>query len=196
MNQKKVIKIILPLTVLLIMCLINAAVALEPQGAEKIEVIPYFAYGSNTDSDDLAQWCINNGYDPIAFDSVVPAVLKGYKLAFNHYSKGRNGGAANIMESPDDSVHGLLYLLKVEDMKKIRKKEGYPRTYDEILVEVKTPDGRIINNVLTYKLRKEKVKPEHQPPAKYYLGLIINNAKKYDFSPDYIGYLESIKTKD
>ena len=159
-------------------------------------MIYYFAYGSNMDKEDLDKWCRTRGLPLVKFLSISPAKLNGYALSFNYFSISRNGGAANIMLSSNDCVHGLLVTMEEVDFNTIRVKEGYPRYYDEIYVQVETFDGVLVPNVMTYKVVQHLEKPEHQLPKRYYLGLIINNAQKYNFPPAYIGYLETIKTKN
>jgi len=156
----------------------------------------YFAYGSNMDKDYLDQWCRDHNHPIIEFLDIRPAILEDYKLCFNYYSeKTWQAGAANIIFEENSKVYGLLIRLDEKDKYIIRKKEGYPNYYSEIPVTVKTFDNEIVNDVLTYKVVKGREKSEHQPPTKYYMGLIINNAKKYGFPIDYINYLESIVTK-
>ncbi|HCJ66583.1 MAG TPA: hypothetical protein DHV62_04475 [Elusimicrobia bacterium] len=159
----------------------------------------YFAYGSNMDKEDLDKWCENRRLPKIEFLSISPAKLNGYKLCFNYFSSSRNAGAANIMESRNDCVYGLLLEIKDSDIEVIRRKEGYSRDpskcyYDEISVNVEKFDGALIRNVKIYKVVKHREKPEHQLPTRYYMQLIIRNAKKYNFPKDYIQFLKSIKT--
>jgi len=163
-------------------------------GASKM--INYFAYGSNMDKDDLDKWCKDKGLPEIKFPSISPAKLKDYKLSFNYFSTTRGGGAANIMESKDDCVYGLLIELTGKDLETIRKKEGYPYYYDEICIDVEKFDKTVARNVKTYKVVKVEETSGHQPPTRYYIELIIKNAKKYNFPKEYIKFLESVKTKD
>ena len=156
----------------------------------------YFAYGSNMDKEDLDKWCEENGYQKIKFLSVLPAKLKGYKLTFNYFSIRRKGGAANIMESEGNCVYGLLIELTKHDLKTIRAKEGYPNIYKEIEVSVEKFDGTAVQGVKTYKVVKHCEKIKHQPPTKYYMQLIIKNARRYNFPDNYIDFLESIETRD
>jgi len=159
-------------------------------------MIYYFAYGSNMDKEDLDKWCKKKGHpvvEPLSTPS--PAKLNGYKLSFNYLSPSRNAGAANIIESENDCVYGLLSGLGDSDLDTIRVKEGCPTFYNEIYVDVEKFDGTLVQNVKTYKVVKDQEKPGHQPPTKYYLQLLIKNAKRYNFPDDYIRYLETIKAK-
>lgn len=156
----------------------------------------YFAYGSNMDKEDLNSWCKEKRKPKIEFLSVSPVKLNGYKLSFNYFSSLRKSGAANIMKSDEDCIYGLLVGLEEESIKIIREKEGYPNYYDEINVEVEKFDGTIVRGVKTYKALKEKERSTYIAPKKYYLSLIIKNAKKYSFQNEYIEFLKSFETKD
>jgi hypothetical protein len=57
------------------------------------------------------------------------ARLNGYKLDFTKMSTIRGGGVADIVESADDCVYGILYAITDEDLVELDKKEGYPRMY-------------------------------------------------------------------
>ena len=156
----------------------------------------YFAYGSNMDKQDLDAWSQDKGLPEITFGDASPARLAGYRLCFNYFSTGRGAGAANIMKSDGDSVYGLLVKIGDSELEIIRKKEGHPRYYYEICVDIETLDGTVVKDVKTYKVVKDREKPDHQPPTRYYLQLIIKNARKHGFPSNYLAFLESIRTKD
>jgi hypothetical protein len=157
------------------------------------------------DKDDFLKWCNGNNrkkkiYRMPNFQNTCPAQLKDYKLTFNYYSESRCGGAANIMESQGDCVYGLLSEIENNDLETIRDKEGFSEDctkcyYNEVCVSIEKLDGNIIQFVKTYKVSKCREKLKHQLPTKIYMDLIINNAKKYEFPPDYISYLKSIPIK-
>jgi hypothetical protein len=163
-------------------------------------MIRYFAYGSNMDEDDFEKQCNIKQWSKVNFQNTRPAKLPGYKIQFNYFSKGRGGGAANIMESPEDCVYGLLSEIEDSDLETIRKKEGYSEDctkcyYNEICVNVQELRGNIVQFVKTYKVSKSRETPTNQSPTKEYLDLIINNAKKHGFPPEYIEYLNQIQIK-
>jgi len=160
------------------------------------KMIYYFAYGSNMDKEDLDKWCEKRGLPKVKFLSISPTKLNGYKLSFNHFSTYRNAGAANIMESKDDCVYGLLVEIGEGDVETIRIKEGCPDYYKEICVDIEKFDGTVAWDVKAYKVVKGREKSGHQPPTRCYVQSIIKTARKYNFPNEYIEFLESIKTKD
>lgn len=187
---------LMALSLLLVSCI--PAVTPEEEEATKSEekMIRYFAYGSNMDKEDLDRWCASRGFPVVKFLSVFPAELDGYRLCFNYFSASRNGGAANLMESDEDHVFGLLIEIEERHLETIRTKEGYPNFYAEISVDVQRLDGTVVQDVITYKVVKSREEPSHQSPTRDYLSLIIRSAIRYELPTDYVNYLQSIKTID
>lgn len=155
----------------------------------------YFAYGSNMDVEDLWAWCDRNRRPRVDYKWILTASLEHYELCFNYYSTVRQGGAANIMPRRGGRVHGLLVEVAFDDLVTIRRKEGWPETYDEIEVTVRTADDRTFEGVKTYRVVEAKQRPIDQPPTAYYLGLMVKNARRYGFPEAYIAYLESLEAK-
>lgn len=156
-------------------------------------MIPYFAYGSNMNKEDLNKWCLKKGYSKINIMNPKVARLDKYKLDFNYYSSTRQGGAANLMDSSKDAIWGLLIDLNEEDYKKISEKEGSPNYYHEIPVTVNVEGIKI--GAKSFKVIKNKEQTTFQPPTKEYLQLIIDSAVKYNFPEEYINKLRKIKIK-
>ncbi len=161
-----------------------------------MKVIKYFAYGSNMHEKDLERWCKKKNYEPIKPLERRVAVLKNWKLVFNYYSTSRKGGAANIKPQKGCEVWGILMVLKEEDYKKIKKKEGAPYYYKEITVEVETKDGKKIYDVKTFKVAEEHEEEDDISPTREHLNILIESAEKYRFPRWYIEMLKYIKTKD
>ncbi|MFH1454001.1 MAG: gamma-glutamylcyclotransferase family protein [Armatimonadota bacterium] len=154
----------------------------------------YFAYGSNMDKEDLDKWCDEKQLPHLRFLEISPVKLSNYKLSFNYYSSTRDAGAANIIDSQEDTVYGLLMQIDDKDIEIIRRKEGFPNCYDEIYVKIEKFDGTLIQGVLTYKVAKNKELLTYQPPTQYYMNLIIKNAENYEFPREYIKFLKTLKT--
>jgi len=155
----------------------------------------YFAYGSNMDTNDLQKWCIHHGKDFPVNNFTCTAFLEDYKLVFNYFSRGRNGGAANIMESQGDIVYGIIFQINENDRATLRVKEGHPKYYHEISVTVKSLLDQKKIHAITYKVVNKKETETHQKTTIEYMNLILKNAKEYNFPKDYIQYLESIETQ-
>lgn len=93
----------------------------------------YFAYGSNMSFEQMKERCPGSKYLGVAR-------LNGYKLDFTKMSTIRGGGVADIVESADDCVYGILYSITDDELAVLDVKEkGYTRQiltcfkYDDLL---------------------------------------------------------------
>ncbi len=154
----------------------------------------YFAYGSNMNQKDLDDYCRRNGKPLIDLRSRSPrvCVLGDYRLDFNYYSKGRRSGAANIEPAIGEHVEGVLFEITIDDRRTIDQKEGAPTYYHEISVSVTLNDGTKIENVKTYTVCEDKKRREFIPPSREYKQIIINGAKAFGLSNQWIEKLEKI----
>ena len=69
----------------------------------------YFAYGSNLNQEDLAEWCRGMNVDFPLGRRVGPAWLPDFRLVFDHFSPGRRGGVCNIRPAVGGVVPGALF---------------------------------------------------------------------------------------
>jgi hypothetical protein len=97
-----------------------------------------------------------------------------YKLIFNHYSEGREGGALNIIRAQGDEVCGVLFeLLSKEDFEKIKEKEGPAYTIESVNIVLR--DGRFVG-AKTFKARDSL---KLYPPTEKYLNVVLAGARRY-----------------
>ena len=90
--------------------------------------ILYFAYGSNLDEDRIKKRC------PSA-QKISEGELKGYKLGFQNNNRSKI--VANIIESPGDSVKGIIYRIpEEEDWRTLDHCEGHPHVYKRQIVNI------------------------------------------------------------
>lgn len=90
-------------------------------------MIFYFAYGMNTNREQMARRC------PAA-QVVGPAVLPGYRFRF--------AGCADIVPAEGHAVEGVLWYITEECMAALDILEGYPHYYNskEVLVKCGSED--------------------------------------------------------
>jgi hypothetical protein len=75
--------------------------------------------------------------------------LKGYKLCFQNNNRGKI--VANIIESPGDSVKGIVYRISdPEDCEKLDDCEGYPYVYKKRNVIITDKQNGKETECLTY----------------------------------------------
>src|SRR5512132_4368216 len=66
--------------------------------------------------------------------------VRDHRLAFTRRSVSRHGGAADLVPAPEMVTWGALYELSDEDMTVLDRKEGHPRAYRRVEVDVEV-DG-------------------------------------------------------
>jgi gamma-glutamylcyclotransferase (GGCT)/AIG2-like uncharacterized protein YtfP len=100
-------------------------------------MINYFAYGSNMSLNRMKSRNIN-------FYNEEVGILENYKLVINKKSgKNPTKGFANIIDSENELVEGVLYQINENDLKLLDKFEGYPKHYSRKNVPIKLKNGNI-----------------------------------------------------
>lgn len=141
--------------------------------------IPYFAYGSNMDSLQMMERCPDSVF-------VGKATLKDYMINFTRYSGNWKGGVADIVESKESVVWGLLYEISDNDLNNLDVSEGHPTIYKRINVLVED-DKESFLSAYAYEVVNKK---SFIQPSNKYLSILINAAVKYDFPGEYRKHLE------
>ncbi len=147
-------------------------------------MIYYFAYGSNLDQKQMKSRCPS-------YKLIGKYVLKNYKLAYTIFSKKRNCGCADIIESVNDEVWGLLYQITKDDLEKLDLYEGHPVNYKRFTVRVQDINGKTIE-AQSYEVVNKKT--EYQIPSREYHRIIVDNSTKNGFPDSYHKFLLSFKT--
>ena len=113
-----------------------------------------FAFGSNLNPEKRSSRGVNG--TGIVSRSTFPAVVKGFRLAFNlpMFPPVEPGMAAlaRAREGEDDSCHGLLLELTNEEYQKMWNSEGGMAAkppYEETVVEATTYDGRYADRIVS-----------------------------------------------
>lgn len=112
----------------------------------------YFAYGMNTNLDEMARRC------PGAV-SLGPAWINNYEFVFRTH--------ADIAESPGNICHGVLWDISKTDLKSLDALEGFPYYYTRFRVKVNT--GNSFVYALTYQMNDQSY---IQEPGPGYLAMV------------------------
>jgi cation transport regulator ChaC len=116
----------------------------------------YFAYGSNLNMDQMKErvgdWQLSKR-----------ALVRNYKLVFNHHSKKWQGYTANLQPTGklEDVVYGVVYHLTQDQLARLQAHEGVPPT--ETVVELE--DGNEISRAKVFIWRDSD--PGHEPSTAY-----------------------------
>ena len=109
----------------------------------------YFAYGMNTNKEEMAYRC------PTAV-ALGRAVLLGYRLEFKSF--------ATIVPSSKETVEGVLWTITDSDESALDMLEGYPEFYDKKTVSVEHDNQSYI--AMTYIMGPRE--QGHAPSDGYY----------------------------
>ena len=153
-----------------------------------------FAYGSNMHLGDLERWFRQHSRPRPVLHEVVPAVLPDWRLVWNHYARGRCGGAANVEPAPGARLPGLALLPDEATFTGIAAKESHPAVYERELARLELADGREVE-AFVYVVPSERCSPEPQLPTPEYLGLLIDGAEAHGLDPAHIAWLRAVPTR-
>jgi len=145
----------------------------------------YFAYGSNINLDHLAEYLDTHG---LRLDTDLVgqhALLHHYCLRTNYFAGSHGAGACNIEPAHGECVEGVLISITEAIQRILRIKEGFPRRYEEVQVNVYTASTQGSVRALTY-----VVTPQHRldvdlPVTARYRDLILAGAKHFNFGKSY-----------
>jgi hypothetical protein len=161
----------------------------------------YFAYGSNLNSQAVAEWCRHHGYRPPAMKAGKPVTLDNYRLCFPIFSEFWGGGIGDIEYDPGKYVAGALFDLSEADLEVLDQKVGRRLdstgkevgVYGHIEVTV-SPQGKGEPvKAITY--HGTNVEKYHIPPTEHYMDLVIQGAYSHGLSMMWISYLQSFSTQ-
>jgi gamma-glutamylcyclotransferase (GGCT)/AIG2-like uncharacterized protein YtfP len=121
----------------------------------------YFAYGMNTNRDEMAYRC----------PTAVPmgkAILQGYRFEFKSF--------ATIVPSPGESVEGVLWTITDRDEQALDVLEGYPEFYDKRHVKVNQGIDYI---AMTYIMNPRE---QNYPPSDGYYSMVSEGYQQFGLS--------------
>lgn len=118
--------------------------------------------------------------------------LRGYRLVFTVAGGMRPGvsAPANIVETPDATVQGVLYRLPLGQFARLDAGEG--RQYDYVWTEAEDSTGNRLP-VVTYKVRHAA--PEGRP-GRSYLNTIREAARQRGLPAEYVALLGRIEARE
>lgn len=145
---------------------------------------PYFAYGSNMASSQMAERC------PGAV-SLGIARLPGYRLAFDAWSNRRGGLVADVLPEPGSEVWGVLWEITGEHAEALDRYEGVARgQYRRESVQVDSPPGETVD-AFAYVICDPG---EDGPTTDAYRDILLEGAREYGLPPEWIQAIETVPT--
>lgn len=155
----------------------------------------YFAYGDSMNVNRLKKWLFQRGGRPDGIVSAQRAVLQGYTLAFNvHRDMPWKAGVANLEEDAKGSVEGVLMEIDNATESHLLKKEGVPAAAKRVEVTVVGDKEKTYEDV--WAVIAPPTDGKTHAPSKTYMELLLQAAKDFEFSADYVKKLEKVKAVD
>ena len=150
-----------------------------------------FAYDSLMNRSEIRSWLEANGYNSSLIVSMEPAKLNGYDFVWNHYSRYRGGGLANLEPRESSVVYGVPYEIEQQLLKAFDRFHGHPAIYSR--GEVKIPVQRLSDgkNVLAwlYKGNANKIGMKDIRPTRDYKRILVEAATFWGFPEEYLSRL-------
>lgn len=154
-------------------------------------MIEYFAFGSNMHLPHLREWLRRFGVEPDAVNDPRRVILPNHRIRTNYLTTS-SLGAANIEPSRGEVVEGILLSISPDVQKALRAKEGWPRRYAEIDLEVIMPSTGKPVPAFTYQVTAEHRLPVDVQVSPRYRALILNGAKRAQLSRAYQSHLRAM----
>jgi gamma-glutamylcyclotransferase (GGCT)/AIG2-like uncharacterized protein YtfP len=120
----------------------------------------YFAYGSNLNMEQMKKRCP----DSLPFGR---AILYNHQLVFKANPRGR--GVADVVPVKGKRVHGAVYEVSKEDLKKLDRFEGTPTVYKRQKIQVETSKG-VVNAWVYLMMPHYELK---KPLLEYYMKIHV-----------------------
>ena len=154
----------------------------------------YFAYGSNLNARQVAEWCRHHGLKPPQLRDPRAAVLENYRLGFPVYSEYWGGGIADIVYDPGKTAMGVIWDVGERDLatleRKLDDRVGGVRRLD---VEVTPVAGGAAVKAVAF--THDDNQGTDVPPTQTYLDGLIEGAYEAGLSMMWISYLQSFDTQ-
>jgi gamma-glutamylcyclotransferase (GGCT)/AIG2-like uncharacterized protein YtfP len=142
--------------------------------------VHYFCYGANMNQEQIKERVGD-------VDLIGNGILQGFDIDFPRKGTYRDGAVASIVAKPGTSVHGIIYALSANQMKRMDEIEDIA-AYERQPVTVLDGSGQSWDCVAHVAF------PENSPPApdKAYVELIVQAAKEMGLPAAYLDRLNEI----
>ncbi len=145
---------------------------------------PYFAYGSNMASSQMAERC------PGAV-CLGAARLPGYRLAFDAWSNRRGGLVADVLPDPGSEAWGVLWEVTDEHAVALDRYEGVARgQYRRATVRVEAVAGGEVE-AFAYVICDPG---EDGPTTEAYRDILLEGAREHGLPAEWVQAIERVPT--
>ena len=151
----------------------------------------WFIYGSSLDRDAFAHWAGEHGYRLPDFSRARPALLHGFRLAFDVQSRFWGGAVASLREAPGETVEGIALPMPGEARGLVDHKEGaISGLYTMFPVEVTALDGG--EKIAAVAYRAARPLAEELPPSRAFVETLVKGAGAAGLSAAWVDRLRRL----
>ena len=151
----------------------------------------YFAYGSNLNLEHLAAYLTSRGVSWSTPKRPRLAILPDHRLRTNYFSTAHQAGACNVEPAAGRLVEGIILQITEDVRSALRRKEGYPRCYEEVEIKVIASTKKIVR-AFTYVVNPVHRLDRNLPVTRKYRRLILDGAKAVGLSTTYQTFLRHL----
>ena len=145
---------------------------------------PYFAYGSNMASSQMADRCPGAVYLGVAR-------LPGYRLAFDAWSNRRGGLVADVLPAPGLDVWGVVWEVTEEHAESLDRYEGVARgQYRRQDMRLQSTAGEAVE-AFAYVICDPG---EEGPTTDGYQAILLEGAREHGLPPYWVKAIEAVPT--
>ncbi|MFT3915881.1 MAG: NTP transferase domain-containing protein [Anaeromyxobacteraceae bacterium] len=153
----------------------------------------WFVYGSSLDRGSFESWARDHGYEVPSFQGARPAVLRGFRLAFDVASRSWGGAVASLAESPGDHVEGLAVPMPGLSRGLVEHKEGViSGLYTAFPVTLEPVGGGASIAAIAFRAAESRRLPVEGRPVPAYLEAIVRGAASAGLSKAWVDRLGSL----
>ncbi len=145
----------------------------------------YFSYGSN-----MSSMRLKNRVE--SAEVISSGILENHKLVFHKKSTKDGSGKCDafLTNSPNDKVHGVIYSIHKDDLKRLDSFEGLNDGYKKENVDIIKANGEKVK-AFTYLATRID---ESLLPFRWYKYHVLHGAVENDLPPDYISFIDSFNS--
>jgi CTP:molybdopterin cytidylyltransferase MocA len=156
----------------------------------------WFVYGSSLDRGSFESWARDHGYEVPSFAEGRPAVLRGYRLAFDVASRSWGGAVASLAEAPGEHVEGLAVPMPGVARGLVEHKEGViSGLYAALPVTVEPAGGGAPFPAIAFRAAASRRLQVDGAPVAAYLEALVRGARAAGLSPAWIEHLAALGLK-
>jgi hypothetical protein len=153
----------------------------------------WFVYGSSLDRVSFEAWARDHGYEVPSFAAARPAVLRGYRLAFDVASRAWGGAVASLVESPGDVVEGLAVPMQGAARGLVEHKEGaVSGLYAAFDVELEPAGGGSPIRALAFRAAASRRLGMEGRPVPSYVEALVRGARSAGLSRTWVERLVAL----